>query len=245
MKSLIKILLLTIAPLSSYAQDAKTWKLSVGAGVAVKKNMRAGNTYKRLNKKLIIAPIPFVQASYGRVSLGPQGLSVLALGNPGMNLSAFINRGGERYEAAGMTPRKESFFAGISAKFLSYGLDISRDINGKSKGYSTKLSYGHFKLISEKLVLRSGLSLEWHDDKYADYYFGVRAHEATASRREYHAKNFFQPGANIMSIYKLHENVAMTAIAGIKFVPKRVSESPTMNGKKLELGGLLGIGYNF
>ncbi len=244
MKSLI-FLLLIASPLTLCAQDAKTWRLSLGAGAVIKKNQRVGNTYKRLHKKYIIAPIPIVQAGYGRVSLGGQGLSVMALGHPMMNVSAFINRGGERYYGAGMIPRKESFFAGISAKFFGYGLNISRDINGKSKGYIAQLSYGRMKLISEKLVLRTGLSLDWYDDRYADYYYGVRNHEATASRREYHVNNYIQPGVNLMPIYKIQENVSMMGAAGVKFIPKSLRESPTMNGKKLEFGGLVGISYNF
>lgn len=240
------VLLLTTTLFSTAkAEDVRTWRLSLGAGAIIKKNLRVDNTYKRMNKKFIVTPIPFIQGGYGRVSLGPQGLSVMAVGHPMMNVSAFINRGGERYYGSGMVPRKESFFTGISAKFFGYGLNVSRDINGNSKGYIVGLSYGHLKLVSEKLVLRSGLSLDWHDDNYAEYYYGVRKHEATASRSEYHVNNYFQPGVNVMPIYKIQENVSLISAAGIKFVPKALRESPTMNGKKLDFGAMAGVSYNF
>ncbi|AUN98694.1 hypothetical protein DOM21_07630 [Bacteriovorax stolpii] len=227
------------------AEDAREWSASLGAGFVFKKNLRKENTYENMDKKWIVKPIPLVQASYGRVSLGPQGLSFMALGSKMANVTLFIKRDGDRYHGAGMIPRKDSAFAGISAKFFSYGLNISHDIHGRSKGTVVQLNYGKMFLISEKFFLLTNFGLDWFDDKYAEYYYNVRSHEATATRREYHLNNYLQPSVGILPVYKLTEKSSLMGALNTKLVNKDVRNSPTMNGDKLEFGGLFGYNYNF
>lgn len=244
MKKIILISLLMSFASTVFAEDERTWRVSIGAGVAVKKNNRVGNTYEDMDKRTLIKPIPFITGNIGRFSLGPQGLAVRAFGNHLTTVSAFIKRDGDRYHGLNMDPKKESVFVGISAKFFKYGLSVQRDINGRSKGYITQFNYGEFFKISESIMIRAGVGLDWYDDSYAEYYYSVRASEATATRPEYHLKNYFQPGINILPIWKLTENTSMTATLGIKLIPKKVRNSPTMNGDKLEIGGLVGISYS-
>lgn len=229
---------------NSFAQDERTWRVSLGAGVIIKKNNRVANKYEDMNKKVLIKPIPFITGSIGRLSLGGQGIAIRVLGNHLMNFSTFIKRDGDRYFAQGMGPRKDSVFVGLSGKFFKYGLSVSKDINGRSKGSIVQFNYGEFYKISEGFMLRAGLGLDWHDDRYAEYYYGVRAHEATGTNREYHLKNYFMPGINFLPIYKLSENGSLTAGLNIKLIPKMVRNSPTMNGDKFDIGGLVGFSYS-
>jgi outer membrane protein len=240
----VPFLLLTLSS-QSFAQDAKTWRVSAGVGVGFKKNLRVENRYEDMDKKVLTKTIPMIQGSIGRFSLGAQGISVRAVGNHMMNLSAFIKRDGDRYQGYGMAPRKDSAFVGLSAKFLQYGLSVSKDINGRSKGMITQLSYGEMFPLTESLVLRAGLSAEWMDDKYAEYYYSVRYNEATANRREYHLDSYFQFGFNIMPMYKISEKISVIAALSFKLVPEKVRNSPTMNGDKVEISGITGISYNF
>ena len=244
MKNLLLISMITLLSFKTYAQDERSWRVSIGAGVAMKKNNRVNNLYKHHQKKFIIAPIPFVTASFGRVSIGGEGLSVRAIGNHLINVSVFAKFGGDKYLGLGMNPRRTSTWIGASAKFFKYGLSAQRDISGNSHGHTVHLSYGEFMKISDSMMLRAGLSLEWADDRYAEYYYGVRSHEATADRREYHVNNYFQPGINVMPIYKITEDLTLTTILGAKLMPKDVRNSPTMNGDKLEFGGIVGISYS-
>lgn len=245
---MIKKILLTFAILifsfTTLAQDQRSWRASVGAGVIFKKNLRSGNTYEDMDKKILIKPIPMVQASWGRFSLGAQGVSILAVGNRMMNVNAFIKRDGDRYHGLGMIPRKDSVFVGVSGKFFNYGINYSHDINGRSKGSIVSINYAKMFIISESLVLRSSLNLDWLDDKYAEYYYGVRSHEATATRREYHLNNYFLPGISMMPLYKLSERSSITTILSMKLLPRKVSESPTMKGSRVEATGIVGYSYN-
>lgn len=248
MKKIINVhyifLFLVLISSNSFAQEQRDWKVSVGYGMIFKKNLRVENRYEDMDKSVHIKSIPFLQGNYGRFSLGPQGIAVRAVGDFLKNVSVFIKRDGDRYQGLAMIPRKDSAFVGATARFYSYGFSISKDINGRSKGIITQLSYGKMFPLSETFMLRAGASLDWNDDKYAEYYYSVRATEATASRREYHLNNYFQPGVNVMPIYKLNEDVSVTTILGMKLIPKEVRQSPTMNGDKLDYSGIIGVSYN-
>jgi len=232
-------------PKTPEALTAREWRLSVGGGFVVKKNNRPDNSYDKLDKKVILRFIPYIQGSYKRFSIAHQGINFRLVGNPFMNASIFVTRSGDKYLGPGMSPRKDSVFFGASAKFGKYGLTISRDISGRSKGYLSQINYSEFTMITEDLNLVSSLSLEWHDDQYADYYYGVRGGESSSSKIEYHPHNFFKPGLSLMPIYNLWENVSLVSAANVKFIPKEIRSSPTMNGKALELSMLFALNYRF
>lgn len=229
--------------LTTQAQD-RSWNASVGAGVLIKKNMRAGNTYEDMDKNILFKPIPMIQASWDRFSIGAQGISIRALGNPMMNISAFIKRDGDRYHGLGMIPRKDSVFVGSTAKFFNYGFSFSKDINGRSKGSIATANYSKFFPVTGSFLLRSSLSLDWLDDKYAEYYYGVRYNEVTIKRAEYHLNNYFLPGLSVMPIYKLTERSTITTILSIKLPAKAVRHSPTMKGSWIDAAGILAYSYN-
>lgn len=239
---LLTFTLLTLS-FTTFAEDQRSWNATVGGGIAFRKNMRVGNTYEDMDKKFLVKPFPFIQGNYGRFSLGIQGISVLAYGDHLAFVSAFIKRDGDRYHGLGMTPRKDSVFVGATAKFFNYGFSISHDINGRSKGTIVTGNYAKFFPISETLVLRGSLSLDWLDDKYAEYYYGVRSHEVTAARREFHLNNYFLPGLSLMPIIKLSERSSIVTVISSKTLPKEVSSSPTLTGKRIEFGGI--VSYNY
>lgn len=244
-KNILLVFSLSLLSLNAFSQDQRAWNASLGAGLAFKKNQRVGNTYEDMDKRYFVKPFPMVQASYGRFSLGVQGISILAYGDQMRNVSAFIKRDGDRYHGLGMRPRKDSVFVGATAKFFNYGFSLSHDINGRSKGYIATANYAKFFPISETLVLRAALSLDWLDDKYAEYYYGVRSYEATASRREYHLNNYLLPGVSVMPIIKLTERSSIVTVLSTKLLPKSVSDSPTMNGSRIDYGGITSYSYKF
>lgn len=246
MKIIILFILTVFLSINSFAQESKAnWRVSVGLGLGIKKNLRQNNTYKSGDKKFIARPLPIVMGHVGRFSLGHQGLSFLAFGSRPVGLSLFINRQGDRYESLGMTARKESFFAGISGHFLKYHMRASKDINGYSKGSQLHFSYTEMTPINETISLRSSLSLDWYDDRYANYYYGVRASESTSTRAQYTVHNYFQPGIGFMPTYKFNESLSLMSGLNFKFVPKKVRQSPTMNGNSIESGIFFGLTYTF
>lgn len=71
----------------------------------------------------------------------------------------------------------ENEFANLSAELLSDG-------SGNSNGQQLKLGVDkHFQLGAVNLAPR--LAINWQDQKYVDYYYGVKASEVSAGRAAY------------------------------------------------------------
>ncbi len=255
-KKLLLILSLSFAP-TIFAEESannapslggefsRDWRLSAGAGIFFKRNNRNANTYDKLDKKIITRVLPYIQGSYKGLSLGHQGISYRIVGNPFLSFSTFVNRAGDKYLGEGMAPRKDSVFFGFAGKMGKYNLTLSRDINGRSKGILSQFNYSEMTIVSDDLLLLSSLSLEWHDDSYAEYFFGVKSSESTSTRKEYHVHNFFRPGISVMPIYKLWDRVSLVSALNLKYIPLSVRQSPTMNGKSLEISTLFALNYRF
>lgn len=218
---------------------------SLGYGVAIKKNNRTGNTYKDGDKNTLVQSIPIVQFSYERFSLGPQGLAFRVAGNPAIGISAVLNMAGERYEAPGMQGRKKSLFAGGLLKWKNYSFLMSGDLGDKSGGLQAQVSYNEVFVITNDLLFRTSLFLEWHDGQYTNYYFGVRPDEAIQGRLAYRPGQYVNPGTGFISIYKLNEDLALYTGLNIKYVPEKIRKSPTVNEDNLEAGGFLGLNYHW
>lgn len=262
MKKIILLITVLITTLNLHAEDEskgndkelskeqtpatkqpRIWNASVGVGAGLKKNLRVNNRYKDMGNKVLFKPIPFIEGNYGRLSLGIEGVSYRFLGNPLINARVYLNADGDRYYGPNMQPRRTSAFVGLSAQYTKFSISASHDISAHSKGNLVKLSYGEIFIINEKLIFRTGLSLEWADDRYAEYYYGVRPYEATSTNREYHLNNYLQPGISFLTIYRLAPKLSFITGVSFKLVPKDVRNSPTMNGDKMDVGGFFGLSY--
>ncbi len=219
--------------------------VSIGTGLAIKKNNRVGNTYEDADKATIAKAFPLVQAKFGDFTLGAQGLAWQAWGNPFMGVSLTANLGGERYESPGMQGRKKSLFLGTLLKFEKYSLLVSRDVSCKSRGIESQLSFNEVYPMGEGLLLRASVFLEWVDNKYARYYYGVRSSEATPNRPAYEPGNFFTPGAGLMSIYRLQQNLTLLTGISLRYQTDRMTDSPTVKNEPLNTSGFLGISFKF
>lgn len=244
----VLLLLLT----SAYSQEKSTaitgaipLKLSIGAGVAIKNNIRLNNQYRNGHGDIIFRPIPLLQISYGPVFVGQQGLTVSALGDRMKSLYLNLNNSGDRYDGIGMESRKNSWFAGVGVKYNKFNLLISRDINGRSKGIKLNGSYAEFYTINKTFFTRSSLGLECFSKNYAEYYYGVRASEATISRAEYHPKAYCVPSMAFFPGYKVNENASVMTGVSLKTIAQQVRHSPTTNDNWLEAALILGGLWQF
>lgn len=241
--------IMTFLVSSLEAQEAsgkkKDTHFSLGYGVAIKKNNRIGNTYKDGDKNTLVQGIPIVQFSYGRFSLGPQGLAFRVTGNPLTGISAVLNLAGERYEAPGMAGRKKSLFAGVLGKWKNFSMILSGDLGDKSGGLHGQTSYNEVFVVTNELLFRTSVFLEWHDRQFTNYYYGVRPDEVTPERAAYRPGQYVNPGMGFISIYKLNEDFTLYSGVNIKYVPEKIRNSPTVNEDNLEAGAFLGLNYHW
>lgn len=101
---------------------------------------------------------------------------------------------GDGYEAddspflAGMDERKASLWAGAAvvwkAGFATVTGEFVGDAMGKSKGTRARLQMDR-RFAAGKFGFTPRLAADWVDDKYVDYYYGVRPSEATTTRAYY------------------------------------------------------------
>ena len=251
MKKLLKITLLSLLMTSVHAQEKEsdekdeetTGRASVGYGLALKKNNREGNTYEDADKNTIAKAFPLVQFSYGRFSLGGQGLAFRLTGTEREGFSLIANLGGERYEAPGMVGRKKSLFVGGLYKWNKYSLMASHDVSAKSKGTDAQFSYNEVYFITKGLLARASAFVEFHDKNYNQYYYGVNATEATATRAQTNLKGSFTPGVGGMLISQIVPRFSLLTGLNFKLISKKIQDSPTVKDQPLDVGGFIGFNY--
>lgn len=223
--------------------DKKEYHFSIGAGYALKSNIRKNNNYDGADKNIIGKAIPMAQVFIGPVQIGAGGLTVNVIGNPFLGAYLNLSQMGDNYYATGMQSRKESWGAGIGAKLMGVQLQLNKDINGNSKGYRGQISYGKPYIHDEFLIVRFGVSLEILDQDYMNYYYGVRNNEVSTERSFYSPSAASNLSLSAFPIYKYNEDVSFLTGYSLKFLNKKIQDSPTTNGKKVEHALILGATY--
>lgn len=219
--------------------------VSVGAGVAVKNNMRKDNTYNNTHGDIFVSPIPLIQIGWGPLSLGGQGLKADLYGTRQWGVYTNIDRVRERYKGTGMDDRRDSWFWGIGGRFGKFAGHFSKDIQGRSHGKKWNLNYAEMYMLRPKVFTRSAVGIECFDKNYADYYYGVKATEVRSGRPEYHPTRFCQPTLSFAPMYKLDEKVTIMTALALKGLSKEIRHSPTVRGGNIESGLIFGALYQF
>ncbi len=148
---------------------------------------------------------------------------------------------------AGMERRNPGLDGGIAFKYDGpLGIIIAQlrsDIAIESNGTDLRLAYG-YRLRDGAMAISPYISLTYRDTDLNNYYYGVRADEATAQRPEYIADGGFNFQAGLYGQYNLTRN--WRALAG--FAATRLSaeiyRSPIVDETWL-VSGYLGVIYDF
>lgn len=162
--------------------------------------------------------------------------------------------GGGGYEAgdspalAGMADRKSGFWAGAKVEWENDLADVKlewlADASGKSKGQRVVLGLERKWKVSPSIMLIPQAGIEWEDDKYVDYYYGVRASEATTGRAAYVGKATINPEMSLTGIYRFDNHQSMMLNVGVKSLGKEIKDSPIV-GRSTESRVMLGYMYRF
>jgi MipA family protein len=149
---------------------------------------------------------------------------------------------------AGMENRNISLEGGLRLKynfensFLSS--TISNDISGTTDGYTFNAIY-NYTLFE---TLNSGLSLyvgaEYLSDKKNDYYYGVKAKEATQNRPSYHADGALNPYIGLTQIFAFSKTWSIVANVEYKRLDSTIYKSPIVDDR-YQIAGYLALMYSF
>ncbi|WP_459615948.1 MipA/OmpV family protein [Bordetella sp. 2513F-2] len=244
-----------IAPVSAFAADpdgpeSTTW--GIGLGVA-----GTQKAYTDIDREY--TPIPLLR--YENKYLRFFGTTLEAK-LPGLTLSesqelrfGLIARyDGAGYEADdswaldGMDERKGGFWAGAKIEWRSDIVNLhaewTHDISGHSKGQSLSLGAERTWQLSQRLSLTPRVGATWHDDKYVDYYYGVRAHEALAWRPAYEGKSGFDTEVGLQAVYDFNKHHSVMLDLQLTRLSSDAKDSPLVD-RSTENRVFLGYMYRF
>jgi outer membrane protein len=228
---------------------------SWGLGLAVVSGQKA---YKGTDRETRALPMLSFENRYVKLS-GPN----LELKLPGLELgdSQRLNFGivaklfgGGGYEAsdsptlAGMAERESGVWAGAKVEWendvADVKLELLGDASGKSKGQRVVLGVGRKWMLGPSVMLMPQVGVEWVDKKYVDYYYGVRAGEATAGRAAYIGKATLNPEISLTGIYRFDKHQSLMLNVGVKSLGKGIKNSPIVD-RSTENRVMLGYTYRF
>ena len=228
---------------------------SWGLGLAV---FSAQKAYKGTDRETRALPMLSFENQYVKLS-GPN----LEVKLPGLELSdsqrlnfGIVTKlfGGGGYEAsdspalAGMAERESGVWAGAKVEWENDVADVKLeflgDASGKSKGQRVALGLGRKWMLGPSVMLMPQVGVEWVDKRYVDYYYGVRASEATAGRAAYVGKSTLNPEISLTGIYRFDKHQSLMLTAGVKSLGKEIKNSPIVD-RSTENRVMLGYMYRF
>ncbi|NUB45005.1 MipA/OmpV family protein [Fertoebacter nigrum] len=202
------------------------------------------------------AAVPFVEYENDHFKIGVPSVDVklpwisseqLSFG---LTVDFFGGEGG--YEAGdapilnGMADRDGGVWAGATMGWRSDLVDLSfaamTDVTGDSDGSSFKLEASRSFVAWDRLMITPKLAAVWLDDNAVDYYYGVRAGEATASRAQYSGSSTVNVEGGITFGYMLAERHMLLLDLGVTKLGSGIADSPIVVDDMLTK---VGLGYVF
>lgn len=217
---------------------------SWGLGVAVIYQQKA---YRDVDDEVLLLPLPSYENRWVRLNVPSVDLKLLPPGP--VDLALRLRYEGAGYEAsdspalAGMEERKGGLWAGAALRWRGgpgeLGLEVSGDASGYSNGTQVKLSLGKdFRL--GRLGLTPRLAVTWMDRKYVDFYYGVSAAEALATRPAYAGRATANTELGLRAGYGLAPNQIMFVDLGVTQLGQAIQDSPIVDTSTL---GSARLGY--
>jgi MipA family protein len=149
---------------------------------------------------------------------------------------------------AGMAERESGLWAGAKMEWenelANVKLELLGDAAGKSKGQRLLLGVERKWMLGPSMMLVPQVGVEWVDKKYVDYYYGVRASEATAQRAAYAGKAALNAEISLAGIYRLDAHQSLMLNVGVKSLGKEIKSSPIVD-RSSENRVMLGYTYRF
>ena len=233
---------------SDYTRPTSLFSAGVGA-IVTKEPYRGMDTESR--------GIPFFLYKTERFSLYGPRMSYLLIAEKDWEIEARTRVRFEGYEEddsrflQGMDDRKWTLEMGGSlSKNFPFGkitADLSADILNEHKGYELGCYYSYDFRDSRKnpaLILTPYIGLNYRSRQLNDYYYGVRASEATASRPEYNAGDSTGLAAGLRINYIYSEKLSLMAMVSFEWLGNEIKKSPIVDKDHIE-SYLFGIMYKF
>lgn len=249
-----RLLLVALGPAPTLADDSGDnqghTRYSVGAALLLAKD-----GYRGVGRESVLIPGLSIQNKWVNL-FGPQ-LDLRLIGNDkrswwiGPRLEYRFD-GYEKADSAfftGMADRKGGLFYGLAGSVeLGGGFELEADYvkaaskeAGFSRGavaslqLSRSYTYGAWAFVPR-------VGAEYQSSRYVDYYYGVRAGEATAARAAYAGKSSWSPEVGLLVRYRASPRQFVFANLNYERYAKEVRNSPLINASGIPQ---LILGYQY
>jgi outer membrane protein len=147
---------------------------------------------------------------------------------------------------SGMNERKAGIYVGPSFKWGNPHVDVFGeamfDASGNSKGQRYSIGLERQLAFGEHFMLTPSVTATWADEKYGDYYFGVRSTEARAGRPAYAiGDSTLNTQFSLRGDYFIDQRQAVFLEAGYTVLDSKIKDSPLTDrsGESMLLFGYL------
>lgn len=148
---------------------------------------------------------------------------------------------------AGMATRDSGIDLGLSWRYRqpwgTVQAELMHDVGGISKGNEFRLGYS-YDWRSGPWSLRPSLSLALRDARLNNYYYGVRAGEATPERPAYAPGTGINTSLGLFGSYDLTQRWRLLAGVSATVLDRKIKDSPIVQ-KRVLPGAYLGVAYDF
>lgn len=209
--------------------------------------------YKQMDQEYYL--LPLIIAQYDRFYLqGISGGYRLVQFEEGQSLSLELRHTFDGYSSddsdalRGMADRDPAWEAG-----LAYEVDLAggqmktklmQDISNTHKGFSARIEYERPYWTRDDLMFSWYTGSEYWNDKKSDYYFGVTAAEANATRDEYTADQSHSLFVGTNALMQISENLRLIISAEYLRMSDSVKQSP-LTERQDQWSTYAGIFYHF
>ena len=135
----------------------------------------------------------------------------------------------------------------LKGSWGNIGLDWVTDTLGNHDGQETRLTYVkevRSAFGMDELTLRPMFGLSWRSSNLNDYYYGVRAKEATATRPQYKSGDSANPYVGIGLDYQIAERWSIFSLFRNQWLGSDISDSPIVD-QHSKISVILGLVYRF
>lgn len=212
-------------------QDSAKWGLGVAAGFrkSLYKGISDNNTY---------LPLISYENNWVRLFGNTLDAKLPSLGAFDFSLRTKVALG-EGYQASkssyltGMQARDGSIYLGGATTwnpgFAKLSLDYLHDVSGNSKGSQLKFGIERSFNFAGAWQLAPHAGVTELDSKYVDYYYGVKASEATADRPQYTGKSTTQTEFGVRLGYLITPRQRAFLDVGDTHFGSGISKSPLVD----------------
>ncbi|SYZ51362.1 MltA-interacting protein [Xanthomonas arboricola pv. juglandis] len=232
---------------SALAQDTREgarWSAGIGAVVL-------DQPYRDFDREIF--PLPIISYESKWISATVPVLDFKFFSTDNLSLRARVRLSGDGYNAddspfmTGMDDRSRSLWAGGAliwkTELANLSAEVLADTMGNSKGARAKVQIDR-RFSAGKFGLTPRLAAEWVDDKFVDYYYGVRQSEALAGRPFYEGTATTNIQFGLRMDYLPSRHHAMFIDLGATRVGSTIEDSPLVD-KTTSTTIALGYAYRF